>query len=114
MPAAPPTRDDREVADGDELAFGCAARVVHTLDSLTVSLPHHGVLFAGDCVAGVGRREARCLQRRPGRGPGLVPAAGRAGTVRRVLRHGDPLTIDAAAVLRASADRDSGLQVEHG
>lgn len=28
--------------------------------------------------------------------------------------HGDPLTTDADAVLLASADRDSGLQVEHG
>lgn len=28
--------------------------------------------------------------------------------------HGDPLTVDAAAVLRASADRDAGLQIEHG
>jgi glyoxylase-like metal-dependent hydrolase (beta-lactamase superfamily II) len=27
--------------------------------------------------------------------------------------HGDPLTTDAVAVMRASADRDSGLQVEH-
>lgn len=28
--------------------------------------------------------------------------------------HGDPLADGTAAALRASADRDSGLQIEHG
>ncbi|MFF1838955.1 MBL fold metallo-hydrolase [Streptomyces sp. NPDC058231] len=118
VPAAPPTRVDREVSDGDELDFGDGARVVHcpghTPGSLAVHLPYHGVLFTGDCVAGVGkvmlgvfntdRAEALVSFRRLA---ALTPS-----TV--CFGHGDPLTADAAAVLRTSADRDSGLQVEHG
>ncbi|MEV7957619.1 MBL fold metallo-hydrolase [Streptomyces sp. NPDC088141] len=118
VPPAPPTRVDRELADGDEIAFGSGARVVHapghTPGSIGIHLPHHGVLFTGDCVAGVGqvilgvfnidRARAVTSFRRL--------AALEAATV--CFGHGDPLTVDAAAVLRASADRDSGLQVEHG
>lgn len=118
VPAAPPTRVDHELADGDELPFGGGARVVHspghTAGSVAVHLPHHGVLFTGDCVAGVGqvmlgvfntdRAEALVSFRRLA---ALAPS-----TV--CFGHGDPLDVDAAAVLRASADRDSGLQVEHG
>lgn len=86
----------------------------HTPGSIGIHLPHHGVLFTGDCVAGVGqvmlgffnidRPQAVASFRRLA---ALEPA-----TV--CFGHGDPLTVDTAAVLRASADRDSGLQVEHG
>ncbi|MFG3281028.1 MBL fold metallo-hydrolase [Streptomyces sp. NPDC048111] len=118
VPEAPPTRVDREVADGEVLDFGGGAVVVHspghTDGSIAVHLPRHGVLFTGDSVAGVGqvmlgvfntdRERARASMRR-------LAALG-ADTV--CFGHGDPLTEDAAAVLKASADRDSGLQIEHG
>lgn len=59
VPEAPPTRVDRELADGDPLGFGDGAYVVHcpghTDGSIAVHLPRHGVLFTGDIVATVGR-----------------------------------------------------------
>jgi glyoxylase-like metal-dependent hydrolase (beta-lactamase superfamily II) len=55
MPAAPPCPVDREVGDGDVLAFGGGARVVHapghTAGSLALHLPGPRVLFTGDTVA---------------------------------------------------------------
>ncbi|MFI7355456.1 MBL fold metallo-hydrolase [Streptomyces avidinii] len=55
---APPTPVDRELEDGDALGFGDGAYVVHapghTDGSIGIHLPHHGVLFTGDCVAAVG------------------------------------------------------------
>lgn len=118
VPPGPPTRVDRELADGDEIGFGQGARVVHspghTPGSIGIHLPHHGVLFTGDCVArvdqvmlgvfNIDRAQALDSFRRLA---ALEPAAVCFG-------HGEPLTTDAAAALRASADRDSGLQVEHG
>ncbi|MFP1624670.1 MBL fold metallo-hydrolase [Streptomyces sp. 5K101] len=117
VPPAPPTRVDRELADGDVLDFGGGARVVHspghTDGSIGLHLPHHGVLFTGDCVAGVGqvmlgvfnvdRAAAQVSMRRLA---SLAPS-----TV--CFGHGDPLTHDAAAALldaaEASADGDAGL-----
>lgn len=118
VPVAPPTRVDTELSDGAVLPFGGGARVVHspghTPGSIGLHLPGPGVLFTGDCVAGVGqvmlgvfnidREQAVASFRRL--------AALEAATV--CFGHGDPLTRDAVAVMRASADRDSGLQVEHG
>ncbi|THA75684.1 MBL fold metallo-hydrolase [Streptomyces sp. A0642] len=118
VPVAPPTRVDTELSDGVVLPFGGGARVVHspghTPGSIGVHLPRHGVLFTGDCVAEAGgvmlgvfnidREQAVSSFQRL--------AALEAATV--CFGHGDPLTTDAVAVMRASADRDSGLQVEHG
>ncbi|MFE9293149.1 MBL fold metallo-hydrolase [Streptomyces niveus] len=123
VPPAPPTRVDRELEDGDELSFGDGARVVHvpghTYGSIAVHLPYHGVLFTGDAVAAaegrvmlgvfnVNRESAkRSMIRLAALGPSTV-----------CFGHGDPLvtdaTTDAASVLRVSADRDTGLQIEHG
>ncbi|MFD3651794.1 MBL fold metallo-hydrolase [Streptomyces sp. 24-1644] len=111
VPMAPPTRVDHELADGDELPFGGGARVVHspghTPGSIGIHLPRHDVLFTGDCVAGVGqvmlgvfntdRAQALASFRRLA---ALAPS-----TV--CFGHGDPLTADAAAILRATADRAS-------
>ncbi|MEU8679675.1 MBL fold metallo-hydrolase [Streptomyces sp. NPDC048560] len=111
VPPAPPTRVDRELEDGDELPFGGGAGIVHapghTPGSIGVHLPRHGVLFTGDCVAGVGRvmlgvfntdrAQALASFRRLA---ALAPATACFG-------HGDPLTADAAEILRAAADRDS-------
>ncbi|MEV7849034.1 MBL fold metallo-hydrolase [Streptomyces cyaneofuscatus] len=107
VPEAPPTRVDREVADGEVLPFGGGARVVHapghTPGSVALHLPRHGVLFTGDCVAGVGevmlgvfnvdRAQAQETFRRL--------AALEARTV--CFGHGDPLTEDAAEAMRAAA-----------
>jgi glyoxylase-like metal-dependent hydrolase (beta-lactamase superfamily II) len=55
LPTAPPCPVDREVGDGDVLAFGGGARVVHapghTAGSLALHLPGPRVLFTGDTVA---------------------------------------------------------------
>jgi glyoxylase-like metal-dependent hydrolase (beta-lactamase superfamily II) len=113
VPPAPPTRVDRELEDGDVLGFGGGAVVVHspghTDGSIGIHLPHHDVLFTGDCVAGVGdvmlgvfnvdRALAKVSMRRLA---SLAPS-----TV--CFGHGDPLTENAAARLSASADRDAGL-----
>ncbi|MFF4084066.1 MBL fold metallo-hydrolase [Streptomyces sp. NPDC001777] len=118
VPPAPPTRVDRELADGDEIGFGSGARVVHapghTPGSIGIHLPHHGVLFTGDCVAGVDRVMLGVfnIDRAQAVASFRRLAALEAATV--CFGHGDPLTTDAAAAMLASADRDSGLQVEHG
>ncbi|MFE3604882.1 MBL fold metallo-hydrolase [Streptomyces goshikiensis] len=107
VPEAPPVRVDRELADGESLPFGDGAVVVHapghTPGSIGVHLPGHGVLFTGDCVAGVGqvmlgvfnvdRARAEASFRRLA---ALAPSVACFG-------HGDPLTTDAAAILRAAA-----------
>lgn len=113
VPPAPPTRVDHELEDGDEIGFGDGAVVVHapghTDGSIGIHLPRHGVLFTGDCVAAVGqvmlgvfnvdRAQAEVSMRRLA---SLAPS-----TV--CFGHGDPLTEDAAAVFRASADGNPGL-----
>jgi len=57
LPAAPPSRVDRELEDGDVLDFGDGARVIgvpgHTDGSIAVYLPGRRVLFTGDAVASV-------------------------------------------------------------
>lgn len=112
VPPAPPTRVDRELEDGDLLDFGGEARVVHspghTDGSIGLHLPAHGVLFTRDCVAGVGevmlgvfnvdRAAARASMRRLA---SLSPST-------LCFGHGDPLTEDAAAVLRAAAEAATG------
>ncbi|MEU0396915.1 MBL fold metallo-hydrolase [Streptomyces sp. NPDC006208] len=113
VPPAPPTRVDRELEDGEVLDFGGGAVVVHspghTDGSIGIHLPYRGVLFTGDCVAGVGqvmlgvfnvdRAAAQVSMRRLA---SLAPS-----TV--CFGHGDPLTENATALLLASADGDAGL-----
>ncbi|MEU9362290.1 MBL fold metallo-hydrolase [Streptomyces sp. NPDC048301] len=107
VPQAPATPVDRELEDGDELPFGGGARVVHapghTPGSIGIHLPRHDVLFTGDAVAGVGRvmlgvfnadhaRAQQSFRRLAGLAPAVV-----------CFGHGDPLTEDAPAVLRATS-----------
>lgn len=108
VPQAPPTRVDRELTDGEVLPFGGGAVIVHapghTAGSIGVHLPSHGVLFTGDCIAGVGqvmlgvfnvdRAEAITTF---GRLAALSPSVACFG-------HGDPLTVDTTAVLHAAAE----------
>ncbi|MFD9904336.1 MBL fold metallo-hydrolase [Streptomyces sp. NPDC059063] len=103
--------DLKEVTDGDVLDFGGGAHVVgapgHTEGSVGLHLPHHGVLFTGDAVA-----------RTPEHGVLLgVFNQDRARAVESFHRlaaldadvacfgHGDPVTENASAVLRAAAAR---------
>ncbi|QDY75487.1 MBL fold metallo-hydrolase [Streptomyces qinzhouensis] len=109
VPPAPPTRVDREVVDGDELDFGDGAVVVHapghTDGSIGIHLPRHGVLFTGDAVAAIERRvilgvfntDRARAKSSMSRFAALAPE-----TV--CFGHGDPVTEDTAAVLRAAAD----------
>ncbi|WP_329617792.1 MBL fold metallo-hydrolase [Streptomyces brevispora] len=118
VPAAPPTRVDRELSDGSTIDFGGGARVIHspghTPGSIGLHLPAHGALFTGDCVAGVGQVMLGVLNidREQAVASFQRPAALEPATV--CFGHGDPVTADTAAVLHTSAHRDSGLQVEHG
>nr|WP_128977654.1 MBL fold metallo-hydrolase [Streptomyces roseicoloratus] len=107
VPEAPPTRVDREVADGEELGFGDGAVVVHapghTPGSIAVHLPRHGVLFTGDTVASmpdvmfgvfhVDRARALASMRRLA---GLRPSVLCCG-------HGEPVTTDTAERLAKAA-----------
>ncbi|MFD9571351.1 MBL fold metallo-hydrolase [Streptomyces sp. NPDC059982] len=76
----------------------------HTPGSIGVHLPAHGVLFTGDCVAGVGQvmlgvfnvDRARALDSFR-RLAALEPQVACFG-------HGDPWVTDTAATLRAAAD----------
>jgi glyoxylase-like metal-dependent hydrolase (beta-lactamase superfamily II) len=111
VPPAPPTRVDRELEDGDLLGFGGGARVVHapghTDGSIGIHLPHHGVLFIGDCIAAVGevmlgvfnvdRAQALATMRRLA---SLAPSVACFG-------HGDPLTEDTATLLLTASERAS-------
>ncbi|MFE6973427.1 MBL fold metallo-hydrolase [Streptomyces sp. NPDC057682] len=119
VPVAPPTRVDTELSDGSALPFGDGAVVVHspghTPGSVGIHLPRHKVLFTGDCVAeaqgqvllGVMNIDRERAAASFGRLADLEAA-----TV--CFGHGEPLTEDAVAVMRASAHGDAGLQVEHG
>ncbi len=110
-PPPPPPRIDRELADGDELAFGGGAVTVavpgHTPGSVAIHLPRHQVLFTGDAAA-------RTPDGRVIVGVFNVDRAQAAVSFRRLSEltvavacfgHGDPLTHDAAAALRAAAGR---------
>ncbi|BAU81526.1 metallo-beta-lactamase-like protein [Streptomyces laurentii] len=109
VPVAPPTRVDRELADGEVLDFGDGAVVVHTPGhtpgSLAVHLPRHGVLFTGDTVASVpdvmfgvfhvDRAAALASMRRLA---ALRPSVLCCG-------HGDPVTTDTAERLARAAEQ---------
>ncbi|MFD6891521.1 MBL fold metallo-hydrolase [Streptomyces sp. NPDC059957] len=108
VPEAPPTRVDRELEDGEVLPFGGGAAVVHapghTPGSIGIHLPAHGVLFTGDCIAGVGQvilgvfnvDRARAVE-------SMLRLAALAPSV-ACFGHGDPLTSDTAAALLSAAE----------
>lgn len=113
LPARPvvPPRIDRELADGDELGFGDGAVAVavpgHTPGSVALYLPRHRVLFTGDAVACRPDGTVIC-------GVFNVNRAEAAASVSRLATldvtvacfgHGEPLAHDAAAELRAAAQR---------
>ena len=113
IPAEPvvPPRIDRELTDGDELSFGDGAVAVavpgHTPGSIAIHLPGHQVLFTGDAAArspdgtvicgvlNVNRAQAATSLRRLATLDATVACFG----------HGEPLTRDGGAELRAAAQR---------
>jgi glyoxylase-like metal-dependent hydrolase (beta-lactamase superfamily II) len=108
-PPLTPPRIDRELDDGDEPGFGDGAVAVaapgHTPGSVAFYLPRHRVLFTGDAVA---RREDGQVMV----GVFNVDRAQAAASLRRLAAldaevacfgHGEPLTRDAGAELRAAA-----------
>lgn len=107
VPQAPPTAVEQELKDGEVLPFGDGAVVVHapghTPGSIGVHLPEHGVLFTGDCVAGVGQvmlgvfnvdrtRAVESMLRLAALAPSVA-----------CFGHGGPLASDTAATLLAAA-----------
>ena len=116
LPAEPviAPRIDREIEDGDKLSFGDGAVAVavpgHTPGSVAVYLPRHQVLFAGDAVAhredgtvicgvfNVDRTQAAASFRRLASLSVAVACFG----------HGEPLTRDAGATLKAAARKLPG------
>lgn len=104
-----PPRIDRELADGDEPGFGDGAIAVaapgHTPGSVAFYLPRHRVLFTGDAVAR--RQDGEVIV-----GVFNVDRVQAAQSLRRLAAldtevacfgHGEPLTRDAGAELRAAA-----------
>jgi glyoxylase-like metal-dependent hydrolase (beta-lactamase superfamily II) len=113
LPATPvpPVRVDQELADGDELDFGGGAVSIavpgHTPGSIACYLPRSRVLIAGDAITR--RPDGQAM-------PGVFnidPAQAAASFARLAALdteivcagHGDPITGDAAAFLRAAAEQ---------
>jgi glyoxylase-like metal-dependent hydrolase (beta-lactamase superfamily II) len=108
QPVTPP-RIDREVTDGDELGFGDGAVVVavpgHTPGSIAVHLPRHQVLFTGDAAARRTDGTVICGIFNVDRAQAAASLDRLAAldTVIACFGHGEPLTQDAAAELRAAS-----------
>ncbi|MFG2295770.1 MBL fold metallo-hydrolase [Streptomyces sp. NPDC048603] len=106
VPEAPPTRVDRELEDGEELLFGGGARVVHapghTPGSIGIHLPEHGVLFTGDCVAGV--RQVMLGVFNVDRAQAIASFAKLVALAPAIacFGHGDPLTRDTPTTLHTA------------
>jgi glyoxylase-like metal-dependent hydrolase (beta-lactamase superfamily II) len=113
LPATPvpPVRVGRELRDGDELDFGGGAVTIavpgHTPGSIACYLPRSRVLIAGDTIAR--RPDGQAML-----GVFNVDPAQAAASFARLAAldteivcagHGDPITADAAAFLRAAAEQ---------
>ena len=107
----PPPRIDRELSDGDELGFGDGAVAVavpgHTPGSVAIYLPRPQVLFAGDAAARTPDGTVICGVFNVNRAQAAASFLRLAGLDVAVacFGHGDPLTRDATAALRAAAER---------
>jgi len=112
LPAAPPCRVDRELAEGDLLDLGGGAAVIgvpgHTDGSIALHLPAHRLLFTGDSVAGA--PDGRVIL-----GPFNVDRDQAIGSFRTLagldvdmacFGHGGPVLADASAALREALQRE--------
>ncbi|KAF3463190.1 MBL fold metallo-hydrolase [Streptomyces sp. Tu 3180] len=107
LPPAPPCRVDREVEDGDVLAFGGGAVVVavpgHTDGSIALHLPGPRVLFTGDAVANVGRTMLGVFNTDRPRAVESLHRLAELDVETVLFGHGDPITDGAAAALQGAA-----------
>lgn len=107
LPPAPPRHVDREVEDGDELAFGGGAVVVavpgHTDGSIALHLPGPKVLFTGDAVANVGRTMLGVFNTDRARAVESLHRLAKLDADTAVFGHGDPIPHAAAAALREAS-----------
>ena len=113
LPAAPPCRVDRELAEGDLLDLGGGAAVIgvpgHTDGSIAIHLPAHRLLFTGDSVA-------RTPDGRVILGPFNVDRDEAIGSFRKLAEldvdaacfgHGAPVLADGSAALRDAVARQA-------
>ncbi|MFE9776507.1 MBL fold metallo-hydrolase [Streptomyces sp. NPDC005931] len=107
LPPAPPCRVDRELKDGDELAFGGGAVVIavpgHTDGSIALHLPGPGVLFAGDAVANVGQTMLGVFNTDRSRAIESLHRLAKLEIETALFGHGDPIVHGAAAALQGTA-----------
>jgi glyoxylase-like metal-dependent hydrolase (beta-lactamase superfamily II) len=113
LPATPvpPVWVGRELRDGDELDFGGGAVILavpgHTPGSIACYLPRSRVLIAGDTIAR--RPDGQAMLGVFNIDPGQAAASlARLATLDAEIvcsGHADPITQDAAALLRAAAGR---------
>jgi glyoxylase-like metal-dependent hydrolase (beta-lactamase superfamily II) len=107
LPPAPPCPVDREVEDGDVLAFGGGAVVVsapgHTDGSIALHLPGPRVLFTGDTVANVGRTTLGVLNTDRARAIESLHRLARLDVDTAAFGHGNPIPHGATAALREAS-----------
>ena len=107
LPPAPPCRVDREVEDGDVLAFGGGAVVVavpgHTDGSIALHLPGPRVLFTGDAVANVRRTVLGVFNTDRSRALASLRRLAELDAETALFGHGDPIARGAADALRGAA-----------
>ncbi|MFD5553687.1 MBL fold metallo-hydrolase [Streptomyces sp. NPDC127068] len=107
LPPAPPCRVDREVEDGEVLAFGGGAVVVavpgHTDGSFARHLPSPDVLFTGHTVHHVGRTSLGVFNADRTRAVESLHRMAALGVATAVFGHGDPVVGGAADALRGAA-----------
>lgn len=111
MPAAPvlPVRVDHEVDDGDVLGFGGGAQIIgapgHTPGSIGVYLPGRRVLFTGDTVARApdGQVMLGVFNAEPAQAAESFARLAELDAEIACFGHGEPLTQDAAALLKAAS-----------
>jgi glyoxylase-like metal-dependent hydrolase (beta-lactamase superfamily II) len=113
LPATPfaPVRVDRELDDGDELAFGGGAVTVaapgHTPGSAAFYLPGPRVLLAGDTIARRpdGQPMLGVFNARPAQAAESFRRLAALDTQIACCGHAEPIARDAATQLRAAADQ---------
>jgi glyoxylase-like metal-dependent hydrolase (beta-lactamase superfamily II) len=109
LPPAPPARVDRELEDGDVLAFGGGAHVLavpgHTDGSIALYLPHSGVLFTGDNIAAGRNGQVILGLFNLNRYEATRSRLAALDSTSAVFGHGEPILTDAATVLREATSR---------
>jgi glyoxylase-like metal-dependent hydrolase (beta-lactamase superfamily II) len=105
-----PVRVDRELSDGDLLDFGDGARAIsvpgHTPGSVAIHLPEHRVLFTGDTVAHFeGKVILGVFNVDPPQAADSLRAMANLDLDIACFGHGEPVTANASAELRAAVAR---------